>query len=93
MECAGLSIKQNKSSWLFLPSLPLKSDGQCKLHVVGTLTCNLNPHYCHKIKPVNSKDQPRIFVGRTEAKAEALIIWPPEVKSQLIGRDPDAGKD
>ena len=44
------------------------------------------------IKPVNPKgNQPRIFIGRTDA--EALIVWPPDVKSQLIGKDPDAVKD
>ena len=45
-----------------------------------------------KIKPVNSKgNEPWIFIGRTEA--EALILWPPDEKSQLIGKDPGAGKD
>ena len=33
-----------------------------------------------------------MFTGRTDAEAEALILWPPDVKSQLIGEDPDAGK-
>ena len=47
-----------------------------------------------EIKPVNSKgNQPWIFVGRTDAKAEAPILWPPDRKSQLTGKDPDAGKD
>ena len=47
-----------------------------------------------KIKPVNPKgNQPWIFIGRTDAEAEALILWPPDVKSQLTGKDPDAGKD
>ena len=36
---------------------------------------------------------PELFTGRTEAEAEAPILWPPDVKSQLIGKDPDAGKD
>ena len=36
---------------------------------------------------------PKIFIGRNEAEAETLILWPPDVKSQLIGKDPDAGKD
>ena len=40
------------------------------------------------IKPVNSKgNQPWIFIGRTDAEAEAPILWPPDVKSQLIGKD------
>ena len=47
-----------------------------------------------EIKPVNSKgNRPWIFIGRTNAEAEALILWPPVAKSQLIGKDPDAGKD
>ena len=33
------------------------------------------------------------FIGRTDAEAEILILWPPDVKNQLIGKDPDAGKD
>ena len=45
-------------------------------------------------KTVNPKgNQPRIFIGRTNAEAEAPILWPPDAKNQLIGKDPDAGKD
>ena len=45
-----------------------------------------------EFKPVNRKEnQPWIFIGRTDA--EAPILWPPDVKSQLIRKDPDAGKD
>ena len=51
-----------------------------------------SPFNCKEIKPVNSKgNQSWIFIGRTEA--EAPILWPPDVKSQLIRKDPDAGKD
>ena len=47
-----------------------------------------------KIKLINPKgNQLWIFIGRTDAEAEAPILWPPDVKSQLIGKDPDAGKD
>ena len=47
-----------------------------------------------EIKPVNSKgNQPWIFIWRTNAEAEAPIFWPPDAKSQLTGKDPDAGKD
>ena len=46
-----------------------------------------------EIKPVNPKgNQPWIFIGRTDAKAEALILWPPDGKSWLIGKDSDAGE-
>ena len=47
-----------------------------------------------EIKPVDPKgNQSWVFVGRTDAEAETPILWPPDVKSQLIGKDPDAGTD
>ena len=47
-----------------------------------------------RIKSVNPKgNQPQIFIGRTEAEAETPILWPPDMESQLIGKDPGAGKD
>ena len=47
-----------------------------------------------KIKPVNSKgNQPWTCIGRTDAEGEAPLLWPPDVKSWLIGKHPDAGKD
>ena len=47
-----------------------------------------------EIKPVNPKgNQPWVFIERTDGEAEALILWPPDVKSPLIEKDPDAGKD
>ena len=47
-----------------------------------------------EIKPVNPKaNQSGIFIGRTDADAEALTLWPPDAKNWLIGKDPDAGKD
>ena len=49
---------------------------------------------CEEIKPVHPEgNQPWIFIEMTDAKAEAPIIWPPDSKSQLTGKDPDAGKD
>ena len=52
------------------------------------------PLECKEIQPVNSKgSQSWIFIGRTDAEAEAPILWPPDVKNWLIGKDPDAGKD
>ena len=47
-----------------------------------------------EIKPVNPKgNQPGIFTGMIDTEAEALLLRPPDVKSQLIGKDPDTGKD
>ena len=49
---------------------------------------------CKEIKPVNLKgSQPWILIGRTDVEAEASILGPPDAKSQLIGKDPDAWKD
>ena len=59
--------------------------------LVKTLESPLNSK---EMKPVNPKgNQPWIFIGRTLAEAEALILWPPDEKNWLIGKDPDVGKD
>ena len=53
-----------------------------------------SPLDCKEIQPVNPKgNQFWIFIGRTDAEAEAPILWPPDAKNWLIGKDPDAGKD
>ena len=53
-----------------------------------------NPLDCKEIQPVHLKwNQPWIFIGRTNAKAEAPILWTPDANSQLTGKDPGAGKD
>jgi len=52
----------------------------------------MSPLDCKEIKPVKPKgNQSRIVIGRMDT--EAPILWPPDVKSPLIGKDPDAGKD
>ena len=52
-----------------------------------------NPLDCKEIQPVHPKgNQSWIFIGRTDVEAETAILWPPDVKSQLIRKDPDAGK-
>ena len=49
---------------------------------------------CKEIKPVNPKgNQSWIFIGKTDAEAETSILWPPDAKSWLLGKDPDSGKD
>ena len=53
-----------------------------------------SPLDCKEIQPVHPKgDQSWVFIGRTDAEAETPILWPPDVKSWLIWKDPDAGKD
>ena len=53
-----------------------------------------SPLDCREIQPVHSKgDQSWVFFGRTDAKAETPILWPPDEKNRLTGKDPDVGKD
>ena len=53
-----------------------------------------SPWDCKEIQPVHPKgDQSWIFIGRTDGEAKTPILWPPDAKSWLIGKDPDAGKD
>ena len=55
------------------------------------LECPLD---CKEIQPVHPKgNQSWIFIGRTDTEAETPILWPPDAKNWLIGKDPDAGKD
>ena len=53
-----------------------------------------SPLDCKVMKPVNSKgNKPWILIGRTDVEAEALVLWPSDAKSQVVGKDCDAGKD
>ena len=53
-----------------------------------------SPLVCKEIQPVHPKgNQSWIFIGKTDVEAETPILWPPDGKSQLIRKDPDAGKD
>ena len=53
-----------------------------------------SPLDCKEIKLVNPKgNQCLIFIGKTDPEAETPILWPPDVKNRLLGKDPDAGKD
>ena len=52
------------------------------------------PLDCKEIQPVHPKgNQSWIFIGRTDAEAKALVLWPPDVKNRLLRKDLDAGKD
>ena len=49
---------------------------------------------CKETQPVHPKgDQSWVFIGRTDVEAEAAILWPPDAKSRLVGKDSDTGKD
>ena len=76
-ENLGLSRDHNWCFWIVVLEKTLQSFLDCK-----------------EIKPVNPKgNQPWIFIGRTDAEAEAPILWPSDMNSQLSGKDPDAGND
>ena len=53
-----------------------------------------SPLDCKEIQPVHSKgDQPWVFFGRNDAKAETPVLWPPHAKNEFIRKDPNAGRD
>ena len=78
------SLWMNKESWA--------PKNWCFWTVVLEKTLE-SPLDCKEIQPGYPKDQSWIFIGRTDVEAETPILWPPDVKSWLIGIDPDAGKD
>ena len=64
------------------------------LHIVLLEKMLESPLNCKETKLVNLKgNQPWIFIGRTDAEAEAPLLWLPDVKCWLTGKDPDVGKD
>ena len=68
-------------------------------YCIGTWNVRLektleSPLDCKEIQPVHPKgDQSWVFIGRTDIEAETPVLWPPDAKSWLIGKDPDAGRD
>ena len=74
-----------KESWA------LKNWCFCTVVLENTLESPLD---YKEIQPVHPKgNQSWIFIGRTDSETEAPILWPPDVKNQFVGKDPDAGKD
>ena len=66
--------------------------GQPTIQIMALVQTLESPLDSKEIKPMNPKaNQPWLFIGRTDT--EALILWPPDIKSQLIGKGTDAGKD
>ena len=76
--------KKNKESWV--------PKNWCFWTMVLEKTLE-SPLDCKEIQPVHPKDQSWVFIGRTDVEAETPILWPPDAKSWLIWKDPDAGKD
>ena len=70
------------------------STENCCFWTVGLEKTLESPLDCKEIQLVHPKgNQSWIFIGRTDAESEAPILWPPDAKNCLIGKDPDAGKD
>ena len=80
-ECESWTIRKAElKNWCFLTMVLMKSLE--------------SPLDYREIKPINPNwNQPWVFIGRADVEAKAPILWPPNVKSYLIGEDPDAGKD
>ena len=96
------SRSQYEYKWLFL--ILCKASHCCQFLLIlncffdklssSTLLSLESPLDCKEIQPVHSKgDQSCMFSGRTDAKAETPVLWPPHEKSWLIGKDSDAGRD
>ena len=79
--------------WFVLRVLSWALKNWCFWTVVLEKTLE-SPLDCKEIQPVHYKgDQPWVFFGRNDAKAETPVLWPPHAKSWLIGKDPDAEKE
>ena len=82
------------SSYVWMWELDYKESWVLKNWCFRTVVLLLTPLDCKDIQPVHPKgDQSWIFIWRTEAEAETPILWPPDAKTQLIGKDRDAEKD
>ena len=78
-------------SWIIKKRWVLKNLSFSAVVLEQTLESSLD---CKEIQSVNPKgNQSWVFIGRTDAEAETPILWPPNVKNQLTGKDPNAGKD
>ena len=85
------------SSHLWMWELDYKESWALKNRCIWTVVLEKtleSPLDCKEIQPVHPKgDQSWVFIRRTDAEAETPILWPPDAKNWLIGKDPDAGRD
>ena len=92
----GFSVSEQWLTWLEHPYEGKCADGLwcwCFWTVVLEKTLE-SPLDSREIQPVHSKEsQSWMFIGRTDVEAETPILWPPDAKSWIIWKDPDAGKD
>ena len=88
---------QSYSSHVWMWELDHKEDWELKNLCFWTVILEKtleSPLAWKEIKPVNPKgNQSWILIGRTDAEAETPVLWPPDAKNWVIGKDPDAGKD
>ena len=92
-----MNLEENTNSHVWMWELDHKESWVLKNWCFPTVVLEKNlksPLDCKEIKPVNPKgNQFWIVIGRTDAEAESPILWSPDAKSQLIDKNPDAGKD
>ena len=99
LQYACLENPMDRRVWRAMVHRVVKSWTWLKWFSIHTLWCCLektpeSPLGSKEFKPVNPKrNQLWVFTGRTDAEAESPVLWPHDAKSQLIGEDPDAGKD
>ena len=90
-------MRQNSQKYKVIADLDYKASWALKNWCFWTVVLETtleSPLDCKEIQPVHPKgNQSWIFIGRTDAKAETPILWPPDAKNWLIWKDPDAGKD
>ena len=94
VSCISRFFQQSCASHILMWELDQKEEWALKNWCFQTVVLEKTPLDCKRIKSVNPKrNEPWIFIGRTDAEAEAPILWLSDVKSRLIGNDPDARKD
>ena len=87
------NLKRAMIKFRLLISKHLLTDILRKVSLPAYTRAVLPPSGERRISRISLRNIPSMFIGRTDAEAETPMLWPPDVKSQFIGKDPDAGKD